>query len=366
MNDQKKLNKVPPVWVFSMTNNLRYFFKKLYYSFVPASVAAFEKSQGFWIAKAISVACELNLAEIIDKEEKTVEEIAKQSNTDAPALYRLMRALASEGVFKETNPKTFKNNKFSNALLEDPGNFKNMIKQQLNDTNWEIINGLKYSVTSGTNTAQKILGSDIFTHLENTPEKNELYNKAMSETSLLSSAAIVSAYNFRGVDTLADLGGGDGTLLFNILQKHHQFNGILFDLPHVVQSALEQAKRFGVENRVQIISGSFFDAEIPAADTYILKNILHVFDDETSIRLLKSIRKAMNGKGKILVVEAVISEDNKPAFGKIFDLQMLLGSESGKERTEEEFRNIFTQAGFDLSRVVKTVSPLCIVEGNRI
>jgi len=366
MNDQKKLNRIPPVWVFSITNNLRYFFKKIYYSFVPASVAVFEKSQGFWIAKAISVACELNLAEIIDKEEKTVEEIAKQSNTDASALYRLMRALASEGVFKETKPKTFKNNKFSNALIEGPGNFKNMIMQQLNETNWEIINGLKYSVTSGTNAAQKILGSNIFTHLENTPEKNELYNNAMSETSLLSSAAIVSAYNFKGGDTLVDLGGGDGTLLFNILQKHHQFNGILFDLPHVVQSANEPAKKFGMENRVQIIPGSFFDTEIPEADTYILKNILHVFDDETSIRLLKSVRAAMSEKGKILIIEAVISEDNKPAFGKIFDLQMLLGSVSGRERTENEFRNIFTQAGFNLSKVVKTVSPLCIVVGNRI
>jgi len=360
---KKKLNKVPPVWIFSITNNLRIFFKRLYYSFVPASVAVFEKSQGFWIAKAISVACELNLAEIIAKEEKTVEEIAKQSNTDATALYRLMRALASEGIFKETKPKIFKNNKFSNALMEGPGNFKHMIMQQLNKTNWEIINGLKYSIASGTNAAQKILGSDIFTHLENTPEKNELYNKAMSETSLLSSAAIVSAYNFKGSDTLADLGGGDGTLLFNILKKYHQFNGILFDLPHVVQSANEQAKKFGVENRVQIVSGSFFDTEIPAADTYILKNILHVFDDETCIRLLKSIREAMNGKGKILVVEAVISEDNKAAFGKMFDLQMLIGSERGKERTENEFRNIFMQAGFNLSRVVKTVSPLSVIEG---
>ena len=366
MNHQKKLNSVPPVWIFSITNNLRDFFKKLYYNFVPASVAVFEKSQGFWIAKAIGVACELNLAEIIAKEEKTVEEIAKQSNTDASALYRLMRALASENIFKETKPGSFKNNKFSNSLREGPGNFKYMIKQQLNKTNWEIINDLKYSVTSGSNAAQKILGSDIFTHLENTPEKNELYNKAMSETSLLSSAAIVSAYSFRGINTLVDLGGGDGTLLFNILQKHHQLNGILFDFPHVVQSANEQAKKFGVENKVQIIPGSFLNTKIPVADTYILKNILHLFDDETSIRLLKSIRESMNGKGKILVVEAVISKDNKPAFGKIFDLQMLIGTEDGKERTETEFRDIFIQAGFNLSRVVKTVSPLCVIEGRKI
>jgi len=329
-------------------------------------MAVFEKAQGFWIAKAISVACELNLAEIVAEDEKSVEEIAIKSKTDSSALYRLMRALASEGIFKETRPKVFRNNKFSNVLKEQPGNLKNMIMHQLNQTNWDVVNELKYSVSSGTNAAQKLLGSDIFTHLENTPEKNELYNKAMSETSGLSSAAIVSAYSFKEIDTLVDIGGGEGALLYTILQKHPSLQGVLFDLPHVVKTAEKIAEKYKVEDRVKIIPGSFFETGLPKADAYLMKNILHAFDDKTCVSLLQSIGKAMNTTGKILIVEAVINEDNKPAFGKLFDLQMLIGSENGKERTESEFRTIFEKGGFRLTRVVKTVAPFSIIEGVKI
>ena len=366
MNDHQKVNNMPPVWFFSIISSFRNFLIKVYYRFVPPSMAVFEKAQGFWIAKAISVACELNLAEIVAGNEKSIEDIANASKTDSSALYRLMRALASEGIFEEIRPKIFKNNKFSNALKEQPGNLKNMIMHQLNQTNWDVVNELKYSVSSGTNAAQKLLGTDIFTHLENTPEKNKLYNKAMSETSGLSSAAIVSAYSFKGIDILADIGGGEGALLYTILQKHPSLEGILFDFPHVVKTAEEMADKFKVQERVKIISGSFFESGLPKADAYLMKNILHAFDDETCVSLLRSIGKAMNTTGKILIIEAVINEDNKPAFGKLFDLQMLIGSENGKERTENEFRSIFKKAGFKLHKVVKTVSPFSIIEGVKI
>jgi hypothetical protein len=329
-------------------------------------MAVFEKSQGFWIAKAIAVACELNLAEIVSDEKKSIEKIAEESKTEAAALFRLMRALASEGIFIETSPKIFSNNKLSNALIEKPGNLKNMIMHQLNKTNWDVVNELKFSVQSGTNAAQKLLGADIFTHLQNTPEKNALYNKAMSETSGLSSAAVVSAYSFSGIKVLADIGGGEGTLLNTILNEYSNLTGILFDLPHVVETAESLAKRFQNENRLRIISGSFFKDKIPEADAYLLKNILHAFDDETSVQLLKSINRSMSGKGKVLIIEAVISEDNKTGFGKISDLQMLLGTEMGKERTQEEYRSILEKAGFKLNKLVKTVSPFSIVEGIKI
>ncbi len=366
MNDIQKVNNMPPVWVFSIISSFRNFLKKTYYRFVPPSMAVFEKAQGFWIAKAISVACELNLSEIVAKNEKSVEEIAGASKTDTSALYRLMRALASEGIFEEIRPKVFKNNKFSNALREQPGNLKNMIIHQLNETNWDVVNQLKYSVTSGTNAAQKLLGTDIFTHLQNTPEKNELYNKAMSETSRLSSAAIVSAYSFNGIGTLADIGGGEGMLLCTILQKNQSVKGLLFDLSHVVKTAGNMVQRFGVEDRVKIVPGDFFETTLPKANAYLLKNILHAFDDEACIGLLQSISNEMKGKGKILVIETVISEDNKAGFGKLFDLQMLIVTENGKERTAREFRNIFEFAGFKLTRVVKTVSPFNIIEGVKI
>ena len=363
MNDQQKINSIPPVWVFSITSKIRNVFKKLYYAFVPANMAVFEKSQGFWIAKAIGVACELNLAEILGEEKKTVDEIAKEAGTDPSALYRLMRALAGEGIFKETGQKVFRNNHLSKALIQKPGNLKHMIMHQLNDSNWEVVKELKYSISTGNSAARKLFGTDIFTHLENTPEKNELYNKAMSETSRLSSASIATAYSFRNIHTLVDLGGGEGMLLYTILQKNKKLKGILFDLPHVVTTAAQLAKDYDVEKRVQIIPGSFFKDDLPNSDAYLLKNILHAFDDETCITLLKKVHNTLDQKGKVLVIETVIGEDNKYEFGKMFDLQMLIGTENGKERTKNEFRNIFEAAGFRLNRVIKTVSPFCIVEG---
>ncbi len=357
------MNPVPPVRIFSITNKLRGIFKKLYYAFVPANMAVFEKSQGFWTAKAISVACELNLAEILGDEKRSVNEIAKKASADASALYRLMRALAGEGIFKETETGYFKNTHLSNALKEQPGHLKNMIMHQLNSTNWEVVNEMKHSVVSGENAAQKLFGTDIFTHLENTPEKNALYNKAMTETSRLSSTSMVAAYSFRNINTLVDLGGGEGMLLYAILQKNEKLKGVLFDLSHVVTTAAQLAKDYDVEKRVQIIPGSFFKDKLPVSDAYLLKNILHAFDDETCTTLLKKVHNALDQKGKILVIETVIGEDNKYEFGKMFDLQMLIGTENGKERTKNEFRSIFETAGFRLNRVIKTVSPFCIVEG---
>jgi hypothetical protein len=131
----------------------------------------------------------------------------------------------------------------------------------------------------------------------------------------------------------------------------------------VVATAGEMVKSFGLEERVQIIPGSFFENTLPKADAYLMKNILHAFDDDVCVQLLKSIGKSMIGKGKILLVETVIRNDNKEAFGKILDLQMLIGTENGRERTEAEFRQLFEAAGFSLSKVVKTVSPFCVIEG---
>ena len=339
MNRQPSVSIIPPVWFVSIINRFRFFLKKLYYRFTPAGMAVFEKSQGFWLSKALGVACELNLAEIIGDKEMDVQEIARKANAAPQALYRLMRALAGECVFKETKSGFFKNTKLSYALREAPGNPKYMILHQLNDMNWTLVNELKSSVVTGKSSAFKVFGTDAFSHLENSPEKNELYNKAMTATIGLLSNAVVSAYSFKG---------------------------ILFDLSHVVATAGKIAGEYGVKDRVEIIPGNFFDMDIPVADAYLLKNILHIFDDETCVLLLKRIGQVIPEEGKILILETVIQPDNKPHFGKMFDLEMLLGTERGKERTEEEFRQLFKEAGFKLTRVVKTVSPFSVVEGRKI
>ena len=328
---------------------------------VPPGVAVFEKATGIWLSKALGVACELNLADIIGDGEMSVEDLAGRCGADAGALYRMMRFLAGEGVFKEIRPHVFVNTPMSDALIDKDTSIKQMVMQHVSEVNFRLIKGLEKSVRTGKNIAYDELGTDVFDYLKKHPERNELYNKAMSNTSRMLGAAILSACHFRDVKTLVDLGGGEGTLLFQILQKYQNMEGIVFDFPHVVASSPEAAKKFGVEDRVRIESGDFLE-KVPAGDAYLMKNILHIFDDATSIRLLKNIYNTMPSKGKVLIVETVIKSDNKPAFGKILDLQMLTGTGTGRERTEKEYKHLTEAAGFTFKRVVRTVSPFSVIE----
>lgn len=362
MGSRGKTPWVPPAALFSIIKGLRTFFRKMENAFIPPTVVVFEKAQQIWIAKALGVACEMNLADFLKSGPKKIEEIAKESNTHTLSLYRLMRALAGEGIFKESQGRVFSNTRLSEALTSKAGSMKYMIQHQMNETNWRIIGKLDYSIATGQNAAREVLGTNIFDHLAKNPEKNELYNKAMTNTSALSSAAILAAYSFRDFKCAVDIGGGEGHLLANILKKNGHLRGILFDFAHVVKNAGTTFDQSGTGDRVQIVPGNFFETIPEGGDAYIMKNILHAFDDPTCIGLLKNIRNNMKNKARLLIIETVISENNKPEFGKLFDLQMLLGTDGGKERTQKEFQFILEEAGFRLKRVIPTVSPFSIVE----
>jgi len=352
---------VPPVWLYTLLTTFRNFLKRLYFKMVPPGVAVFEKATSIWMSKALEVACELNLADMIGDGEMSIDELARQSDSDPVALYRMMRLMAGECVFKETGDRVFANTPMSKALMEGNDSMKHMVMQHLSEVNFNLINGMEKSVRTGKNAAVDELGMDVFTFLKTHPEKNELYNKAMSDTSRILGTALLSAYHFKNIKTLVDLGGGEGTLLFQILRRYCNMKGIVFDFPHVVDAARETARRFGVENRIQVESGNFFE-RIPSGDAYLLKNVLHIFDDQTSLKLLKNIYKSMPVKGKVLIVEAVIKSDNKPALGKILDLQMLIGTETGRERTEQEYKALVEAAGFKFIKAIHTVSPFGIIE----
>lgn len=332
---------------------------------VPNTLAIFELSQSVWIARAIGVAVELELADILSDGPKTVNELADLTKTNPENLYRLLRALASYGIFLEKPNKTFRLTPLAMGLKEGVGSMKNMIAHQQNPVNWQMVGEMNYCVRTGKNVAQKILGMDIFEYLKKNPEKNRLYNLAMTETSEIASATVLSAYNFSRRKKLVDVGGGHGYLLSIILHEYPNLEGILFDLPHVVDGAKQTIKRLGVENRVTIIPGDFFNPIPEGADTYIMKSIIHAFDDGKCVTLLKNIHRAIADNGKLLIVEVVISEDNAPSFGKIFDLQMLIGAPGGKERTRRELEDLLASSGFKLKKIIPTVSQFSIIEAEK-
>ncbi len=365
MKKRNRLPEFPHQFFYRIGLRFRRFLLKLTGRLVPASMAVYEKAQGFWISRAIETACELNLADHLAAGPKSVTELARLSQTDEAALYRIMRALAGEGIFKELQGRIFINTRLSNALKEGPDSMKYMIMHQFGTTNMTLFTEMAECIRTGEGAAGKMLGSDAFGYLKEHPEINEVYNKAMDNTSGLMALALLAAYNFKGIRTIVDVGGGRGFLLAHLLCEYNDMRGILFDQPHVVDSAHRTIEEFGLQGRLEIIAGDFND-DIPAgADAYFMKNILHAFGDEACIKLLKKINEAMAPGGRLIILETVIIADNKPSFGKLIDLLMMAGTDGGKERTREEFEYLINNSGFKLKRIIPTITPFSILESEK-
>jgi hypothetical protein len=366
MKNEINIPRFPPARLVGIIEKIKQCLIRTARRMGPGNMAVFELTQSVWIARAIGVAVELELADIISAGPKTIDELAENTGSNAKNLYRLMRALCSYGVFRETKEKTFVMTPLAYGIKEGRGSMKKMIAHQQNPVNWQMMGELNHCVKTGEDIAVKLLGTDIFEHFAKHPEKNKLYNQAMSETSELASATVLSAYNFSRYRKLVDIGGGEGYLLSIILHMYPKLNGVLFDLPHVVEGAEKTAQKFEIIDRLEIVPGDFFKKIPEGGDCYILKSIIHAFDDEKCITLLKNIHQAMHPKGKLLIVEVVIPEDNSPSFGKIFDLQMLIGAPGGKERTRVEFEKILSESGFKLQKIIPTVSHFKIIQSIKI
>lgn len=325
----------------------------------------YEKAQGFWVSRAIAAACELNLADHLVKGPRSINELAHLVGADQDCLYRLMRMLAGEGVFRELPGKVFENNRLSKSIMEGEGSMKNLIMHQFSEINLRLFLDFSGVIRSGESYSRRILGKPVFRFLEENPQNNELYNQAMDDSSGLVSLALLSAYNFNNFRSIVDIGGGHGIVLCNIVSKYKNIRGILFDQVHVVDKAKEIIADLGLEDRIQIVNGNFFE-DIPVGhDAYFMKNILHAFNEEDCEVLLGKLRDAMAPDGKLIIMETVIFPDNRPSLGKRLDLLMMAGTEGGKERTKEEFEILLKKSGFKLNRLVPTVAPFSVLEATR-
>jgi hypothetical protein len=308
------------------------------------------------------VATKLSIADILADGQKHVDQISHEADAHSPSLYRVMRTLSSLGIFNETQPRTFANTPLSEVLRADvPGSMRNSMIFMGEPWHFNVWGNMLHSARTGGTAWKETYGEEVFDWIAKQPEASEIFNGCMSELSAGAAPAIVDGYDFSGIDTLADIAGGHGYLLSQILKANPNMKGILFDMEHVISGAAEMLRSFGVEDRVETVSGDFF-AEVPAADAYIMKHIIHDWDDERSIKILKTIHQAMKGDGKVLLAEMVIPEGNEPHPGKMLDLEMLT-SPGGLERTADEYARLFEQSGFKLNRIVPTKSPFSVIEG---
>lgn len=237
-----------------------------------------------------------------------------------------------------------------------PGSLRDLAIFMGEDWHWRVWGRTLYSVRTGKAAWDQEHGSDVFPYFAANPEAAKIFDDAMTSLSNLAITAVVESYDFSGIETLVDVAGGHGRLLTTILGANRSLNGVLFDMPHVIEGAKERVAAANLTMRCKLVSGDFFLSVPAGADAYIMKHIIHDWDDERALKILTNIERVMKGNGRVLLVEAVITEGNERDFGKLLDIEMLV-SPGGKERTAAEYKELFARAGLRLTRIVPTKSP---------
>lgn len=355
------VKRLPPLWVIRATGKLRSWLMALGRGMFPPDYVVMETAAGFWVAKAMGVAVKLELADILSQGPLSVDELARRTNTHAPSLLRLLRALSAHGIFRHVKDNVYANTRLSDALREEQHSMKYFIGAHLGDNNWRFLGDLEHAVKTGTNAIVHQTGQEPFDFLSGNPAESGLFDRAMSDSIELSLPLFLAAFDFGRYERIADIGGGQGKLLASILSRYPKVKGLVFDQPHLAEQAAAVFQQFGVQDRLQFRPGSFFEQVPEGASLYLMKNILHDWDDPTCIDILSRVKRVMPAGARLLIIEALIRDDNKPAFGKLLDLQMLIGTTGGRERTPGEFRQLLQSAGLTLCRIIDTATPFSFI-----
>ncbi len=335
---------------------------------LPPNMALLQLITGKWIMQAIYVSAELGIADHLKDGPRSSSDIAQACDTDEDATYRLMRCLANIGVLDERESHTFSLTPVGEFLRSDvPGSLRGYARFLGYKPTWAAWGEALHSVRTGQPAVDHLFGENIFEYYAKHLDESTIFDDAMTSISTVESHAVAADYDFSGIRTLADIGGGRGYLLGTILEANPEMQGVLFDQPHVVTGAPPLLRDFGIEERVRVEGGSFLDTSPSGADAVVMKHILHDWNDEDCVRILRNCHhRALPTGGRILIVEAVVPAPEQRGWAKLLDLEMLVLTPRGRERNEAEFAGLLEEAGFRLTRVVPTASPVSVVEGERL
>jgi hypothetical protein len=316
---------------------------------------------GFRVSAALSVAAELGISDELAAGPRSVADLADAVSVDEDTLHRLLRALVTVGVYAATDGGTFACTALGEGLRSDvPGTMRPLARTLQDPAVWAAWGHLGHSVRTGDNAFESLYGIDVWTHRERVPEQNAIFNANMAALSSLVAGAVAGAYDFSGLSTVVDVGGGQGVLLEAVLAEHEHLTGTVFDQEHAVATAPTPGASRSVASRWATVSGSFFES-VPPADAHILKAILHDWPDDKCVEILRTCSRSLNEGGVVLVVEMVLGRPGHEVDVAFSDLNMLV-LPGGRERSEQEFAALFDAAGLRLSRVVHTRSRMSILE----
>lgn len=318
---------------------------------------------GKWISKPVYVAAELGIADMLAEGPKSIDELSQESQSHAPSLYRMMRALASVGIFSETDNQRFELTPMAECLKSgDMRSIALLFNSDWSDKAWGYFMD---SVKTGDTAFEKAHGMPVSEWLENNPRAADVFNEANAVKAGNSHRAIVDVYDFAGINTLTDVGGGLGVLMAEILIANPLMKGVVADIPSVIQKARKTILSRGIEDRCKTVECDFFEKVPSGSDGYLMSHILHDWSSDQCRMILKNCHKVMKPASKLLVIEMVVPPGNQPSIAKLLDLEMLVTT-GGRERTETEFKSLFESSGFKLSRIMPTKENICVIEGIRL
>lgn len=328
---------------------------------VPPSVILHQLLCGHWISQALCVAAELGVADRLESGPRDVADLAHEVSAHPGALFRLMRALASVGVFSEVAPRSFALTPVGDCLRSTAATSLRALARTVGAMDWAAWSELHHSVRTGETAFRRVHGVTPFEHFRAHPEVGRLFDEAMSGFVTQNGVAVAEAYDFGSLSRIVDVGGGDGTLAISILRAHAGIRAVVFDLPDVIATTRKRVESAGLTARCEFVAGSFFESIPAGADAYLLASIIHDWEEERCWEILARCREAAPPHAKLLLLEMVIPPGDDPFFGKLLDLEML-ACFGGRERSAPEYRELLAGAGFELTRIVATRTPTSVIE----
>src|SRR5215470_11211378 len=333
---------------------------------LPPPVVLYQLASAHYLSQALYVVAELGVADLLAGGPETPETLAAKSDTHAPSLRRVLRLLATAGVFTEGADGRFELTPVGSALRSGPGSFRATAQLFGGPLVWHAWGDLLNTVRTGEPALARVFGTDSFGYFADHPTEAAVFDEAMSTFTGMIAGAVAAAYDFSSMRSVIDVGGGVGALLTGILGAYPNLRGAVFDLPRLAEGARRQISAAGLADRYEFVGGDFFEAVPAGFDAYLLKHVIHDWDDAHAVRILATCRRAMGPEAKLLIVEGVYpprvdgSQESRGAAAN--DVNMLVCT-GGRQRSAEEFRDLYAAAGFRLTRIVPTMAPSSVIEG---
>jgi SAM-dependent methyltransferase len=326
----------------------------------PLPPVLFQMATAYWVSQAIYVAAKLGIADLLADGPQSSVALAAATRSDPSSMFRLMRALSSVGVFsqQDEDKDCFALSRLAEALRSSvPGSLREILIT-IGEIHYQACGELLHSVQTGMPAFTKVFGTNLFEYLPHNAHAAEAFNRGMTNLSSLLAHAVLLAYDFSGISSIVDVGGGEGELLRKILELNPEMTGVVLDLSNAVESEHRAPSDGG---RCSFVAGNFFNSVPEGADGYLLCGVVHDWDDNRAIRILSNCRKAMTGPAKLLIVDMIVPATNSPSFSKLLDLNMMVMT-GGRERTKAEFHALLDAADYRVSRIIPTMAPQSIIE----